>query len=476
MNPNESQEKAAKTVRRLLWVYFGLLLLEGALRKWIVPQLSNPLLVIRDPVALLIYFYALTAHVFPRNGWTLALVILGALSTVATVVQLFPYLPLKPIALITIYGVHANFFHLPLIFVMAEVLRPEDVKKFGWWILAIVIPMAVLMVAQFRAAPDAFLNRTAGGEGEMMLSALGKVRTAGPFSFVIGVVAYVGLASAYLLWGALRPGIYRTWLLSAAGAAMLVGIAVSGSRTVVSGCILVLACLVVVFFLRREAVNRVGLALMIALPVAFIASRFAVFQEGVNVLSTRFNEVAEASEQSMALGLLGRVYGPFVEAWQVLSKAPFLGYGLGIGTNVGANILTGHSVFLLTEDEPARIILECGPILGVAYVLLRLALAVWIGWMCLKAVRRGNLLPLFLFSSTCVSLVDGQFGQPTILGFAVFATGLTLAALNAEREVILTPGLPAGPPIKRVVRRSVFAERLHGTPAVHAPSHGPVDR
>ena len=90
INPKEAQEKAAGTVRKLLWVYFWLLLLEGALRKWIVPQLSNPLLVIRDPFVLAIYYYALRAHVFPRNGWTISLLILGALSTVATAASYAP--------------------------------------------------------------------------------------------------------------------------------------------------------------------------------------------------------------------------------------------------------------------------------------------------------------------------------------------------------------------------------------------------
>ena len=80
--------------------------------------------------------------------------------------------------------------------------------------------MAALMVVQFRASPDAFVNRTAGGEGEMMMSALGKVRTAGTFSFVTGVVSFFSLATGYLVWAVLRRNVYRNWLLAAAGAAL----------------------------------------------------------------------------------------------------------------------------------------------------------------------------------------------------------------------------------------------------------------
>ena len=35
-----------------IWIYFYLLIFEGALRKWFLPSLATPLLVVRDPVAL----------------------------------------------------------------------------------------------------------------------------------------------------------------------------------------------------------------------------------------------------------------------------------------------------------------------------------------------------------------------------------------------------------------------------------------
>src|SRR5438128_1892579 len=49
-----SQLSIDKTLKRLIWLYFWLLIFEGVFRKWIVPQLANPLLLVRDPVLLLI--------------------------------------------------------------------------------------------------------------------------------------------------------------------------------------------------------------------------------------------------------------------------------------------------------------------------------------------------------------------------------------------------------------------------------------
>jgi len=475
---DSSEEKAKRHIRRLIWLYFWLLLIEGALRKWVLPDYSNPLLLVRDPVVIAIYLWAIPARVFPRNGWTIALVVIGFLSLLATFVQLWPYLSPKMIALVGGYGFRSNFFHLPLIFVMANVLRPEDVKRFGWWTLLILVPMSMLMAAQFGAAPDAFLNRTPGGEGETMMAALGKVRTAGTFSFVVGVAAYLSLATGYLVWGLLKPGLYKSWLLTVAGIALVVGIAVSGSRLTVGACAVVVASLVLVVILSRDAVNRFGHALIVILILGFVVSRLPVFHEGVNVLSARFTEVAAASEQSVTRGLIARVFASFEDAFFVYGKAPFLGYGLGIGTNAGAKFLTGHSGFLLTEGEWSRIFLESGPVLGLAYVAWRFALVGRIGWLCMRSVRLGNLLPILLFSSSFLPMISGQFGQPTILGFAVFTTGLALAALNMK-EVQAKPG--ASPPTRAKVAipmrgRSAYAERLHGSEAGPPQSNGAADR
>src|SRR5215211_7907864 len=368
MNKNGSHEKTLDHIRWLIWAYFWLLILEGALRKWVLPQLSNPLLIVRDPILVAAYFLALRARVFPMNRWVIAIGVIGILSTLLTFVPLWPYLRPSRIALVAGYGFRSNFLHLPLIFLMGRVLRIEDVKRFGYWTLLLMIPMALLLVAQFQAAPDAFLNRTAGGEGEMMTTALGKVRTAGTFSFVIGVVAYCALATAFLIGAALKRDVYQNWILFAAGSAIVIGVAVSGSRSVVGACAVVVSSLALILLLRPSAVNRFGQTLIVALILGLIVTRTPIFREGFNVLSARFSEVAEASEKSIGGGLIERVLNDFRDSFFVLRKAPPLGYGLGVGTNAGGRFLTGHNRFLLSEGEWSRILLESGPFFGLAFI------------------------------------------------------------------------------------------------------------
>jgi hypothetical protein len=126
-----------------------------------------------------------------------------------------------------------------------------------------------------------------------------------------------------------------------------------------------------------------------------------------------------------------------------------------MGTNVAASLLYGQRGFLLAEGEPARVLLESGPIVGSAYLLLRTAITVYIGWVCLMSLKRyGKTLPLLLFSGCFNDIIQGQFSQPTELGYAVIAGGLCLAAAHpapvtepAEGDEAGSSGAPPLPPM-----------------------------
>ena len=67
-------------MRKLVWIYFVLLMMEGALRKWLLKGFSEPLLIIRDPIVLLIYFQAYNSGLFPDNSRIRFLIGLGIIS------------------------------------------------------------------------------------------------------------------------------------------------------------------------------------------------------------------------------------------------------------------------------------------------------------------------------------------------------------------------------------------------------------
>ncbi|MEN3369410.1 MAG: hypothetical protein V7609_1553 [Verrucomicrobiota bacterium] len=474
---SDTNEKAITWVKRLIWLYFVLLVFEGTLRKWILPQYSDVLLVVRDPVALAIYFMALKARVFPRNNYILSLGIIAVLSWLVSVVVLEPYLSLKPLILVTGFGFRSNFLHLPLIFVIGKVFDREDVLKLGKWVLIGLMPMAVLLAVQFNAEPDSFINRTAGiGENQQITAGGGKIRPPGTFSFVSGVIFYAALSAAYLLYGSLTRGLFRNWLLYGGGFALVVTIGVSGSRSVLLAVLVVLSSLLAIIVFRPSAVNQFGRNLLIVVVVLLLAARLPVFKEGVQVLSDRFTSVAESEEKSIAGGLLSRTFFGFTEGFLLLGRAPLGGYGLGIGTNGGAKFLTGRAVFLLTEGEWARVILESGPILGLAYLAWRTMLTLKLGLLSVRRLKEGNILPIMLYCAGFLSLLNGQFGQPTNLGFAVFVCGLCLAAANSGVSAESEPAGPDIPALRPVARRSRYAEGLHSFPGARLLPDDFVDR
>src|SRR5947209_2668516 len=318
---------SVKAVRILIWVYLILLLIEGALRKWVLPSLSDPLLVIRDPVVLAIYVCAIRAHVFPGNVYVVLIGIIGGLSMLVSILLLYDYIPLKVILLVTGYGYRSNYLHLPLIFVIAETLDLEDVKKIGRWTLLLMIPLAVLMIIQFKASPDSFINKTVGlGEGQQHATAGGKIRPPATFSFISGPVFYLSAAAAFLIYGALTVRIYKGWLLLISSAAVLAAVMVSGSRACVLAVGLVSLAILVILMVQPSAVNKIGGTLLALAILGFFfvlfGSHVPFLKEGMDVLSERFTSSAEVAETTVVGGLLERVLDEFTEQFGYLSKIP----------------------------------------------------------------------------------------------------------------------------------------------------------
>ena len=466
--------KALRATRALIYIYLILLVAEGALRKWVVPQLSNPLLIIRDPVVLLIYIAALRARCFRLNGFVVSAAIIGLLSWIAGVIVLLDYFPPQTVLLVTIFGVRSNFLHLPLIFVIAAAFDLDDVKRVGWWTIVGLIPMAGLMAWQFHAAPEAFVNRTAGvGEGTQILTSGGKIRPPGPFSFVSGAIFYLSAGAAFLLHAMLSKLPYKNWLLCAAGLGLLVGIGDSGSRGTVLSVALVVGSLGIILLVRPDAMTKVGRNILVGAILLWAVSHVPIFRQGVDILSQRFTESAEVAETSVVGGLFQRVFEGFAQSVIHTPQAPWLGYGLGVGTNGGSAFLMGHSAFLLTEDEWTRIVFESGPILGWLFILWRVALTFNVGVVSYRALKAGNTLPIFLFSAAFFAILNAPLGQPTSAGFAVVLAGLCLAAARRKDAPIETTAaaVPMPPPLRG---RSIFAARLHERPLDQ--TNGAVDR
>lgn len=435
-------------LRRSIWVYLLLLLFEGVLRKWVLPQYANPLLIIRDPVVILIYVLALRASKFPHSLMLIALYAIAALSLLVSL--MFGSASL----VVNVFGLRTNFLHLPLIFLIGNTLRLQDVLSMGRVFLVASPLIAVLMVLQFQSPPDARLNRGTIGDGEagQLEVAFGRIRPAAVFSYNTGAGQFLTVTLAFLLAGATKR-LYPPPLLVVAAGSILLAMIVSGSRTTVLSCGLVIAAFLGTISLRPQQIIR-GLFVGVAvIGMGVVLARTELGGIGFETLSARFTGAREAEGH-----FLGRVWRDFADPFQSLT---LFGVGLGLGTNVGARLATGTIQYLVAEGEWGRILGESGIVAGLAYLVWRMGVALQLLAASIRAGRTGHPLPLLLLSCAGILMINGQFGQTTTLGFAVLGMGLTLAALKGEPPAD-GPAVASPPMLKAVRGRSVIAEALHG--------------
>lgn len=445
-------------IKRLLWAYFFLLIFEGALRKWVLPSAANALVIARDPLVILIYLIALNARLFPGNVFMTCLVVI-ALSSLAVGLAVEQDTPL-----VALYGFQADFLHLPLIFLIPKVFTRADVRRIGFWTLLLSVPLAILMAAQFEAPFTSWLNAGAGADASQIGSALGHVRPAATFSFVTGAIAFFVTAAAFLVDSQFSGRSYPRWLVLSSALSLPLAVVTSGSRgfLVELGLVLIFTIVTSLVLQPRLRARCVQMVVLMAL-VGLVVNQFTVFQEGTQVFDARIRNASGAEGGSQ--GFVSRGTNELTHAFTILPDLPLLGVGLGVGTNGGSALLTGKRSFLLAEGEWDRILWESGPILGTALLLYRICLALWLCLVAARAARRGNTLPILLFSSCVTGIVNGDLGQPSALGFLVLGSGLSLAALRMPKSA---PSVGRAPrlddaPSRPIPGGHVLDRRVHGS-------------
>jgi hypothetical protein len=422
INPNPRMP----LLKKLLWLYFLLLIFEGALRKWVLPQFSAPLLLVRDPVALLIIWEAYRSHKWPRQ-WSSVIGLLAAGILVLCFIQLVigenPWF-------VALYGLRSYLLPFPVAFIMGECLDQEDLRKFGRCILWLLLPLTALEVAQYSAAPSSILNVGASLGTRQLEYAAGHVRASATFSYVTGPASYIPLAAAFLFYGIADDKLAKRWLLYAASVALLLAIPVTGSRSLAVLLLAVLACVVTAAMFGISQLTSALKAVVGLLVVAALVAQLPIVSESTRTFQERLTN-ASGTEGNAGNTIGSRVIFPIVQGAEAsLASDKWYGEGMGLGSNAAATLLTGTQKFLAGEGEFGRVLFEFGPAFGFAFMVFRFLLATMIAAKALSRVREHEPLAWFLVPSLFPLLAFGTLEQPTIQGFTVIAVGFSLAALK----------------------------------------------
>lgn len=414
------------TLKKLFWAYFLLLIFEGALRKWIFPPLSAPLLLIRDPIGLMIIFEAYREDKWPEK-WSGITGILTAVLLGICIVQLIaggnPWFA-------ALYGLRSYLLPFPVAFIMGENLDEADLRKFALCTIWILLPMTLIELGQYVSPSGSFLNKGAYEGAEQITYVGARVRASGTFSFVNGPSSFAPLAAAFILYGFVNEMVAKKWLFWAGSFALLLSIPIIGSRTLVYELGGVAVCAAIGALC---GVSQLFQTLKFAAPlliISFLVSLLPIFSEASVSLHQRFTQ-ASGSEGSLEHAAQERTVGTIIydiDQTDFFSN-PF-GFGMGTGAAAITKLTQGEVQFIGGEGEFGRVLYELGPFPGLFFMLFRLFLAVYVAAMAVARARNHQPLALLLVPLMYTSLFMTIMEQPTAQGFMVISLAFSLAALK----------------------------------------------
>lgn len=411
-----------------VWAYLLLFIFEGALRKWVAPGLSTPLLMVRTPIVVYMFVVA------SQRGWIKNPYVKG-LMVMSTICFFTALLFGHHNLFIAAFGWHNYFLHFPFIVIAAHILNRNDVIKMGRCILYISVPMTLLIIQQFYSPQSAWVNIGVGGEGSSGFGgAMGYFRPSGTFAFTSGYTAFESLVCSFLVYFFMEnrnlPAslkIKNIYLYVIAFCYVLC-LPYSMSRSMVFNTVIILSFVVLCSTRSLRSLKQLLLSLLVLSVVAYIAVKSGYMGESVDAISLRFEQASDV-EGGLEGTIWDRYIGGFVNS--LIMDVPILGYGLGIGTNVGAKFINGDMFTIFNAESGFGLIIgEVGLLFGIFFIYFRMA---WAIDLFVRVMRqRGNTLSIVLLPIACLTLATGGIGAVPMMGYLVCVSFLGMASLKRK--------------------------------------------
>ncbi len=425
---------------RLIFFIYILSLVEGPLRKWLLPGLATPIYFLRDPFVLFLYAYCLHRNLVATSNWWK--IWLG-FAAIASLLGGFPYMLAGYDPRAWLIGVRAYWLYMPIAFVVASTVRHDDLRRFIRLNLLLAAPYAALVIAQYKSPVHAWINGGISGEEDYAMVANDVVRPYGLFTYTGQNVIFSAFLFAMALSLLIDMKDYKAPLfLSATGGVSVACIAVlSGSRSIY----MLLGATLLVTVLGAYLTNSVGRALRTTIVAAGFCMLAAylfveVFTDAFQAMQVRMEQTAGEGpiEKRALFDLLGWTFA--------LRDAPILGEGIGLGIPVVGR-LVDRPFLEFSESELMRNTHELGVIIGVMFVMLRFAFAAHLVRVAFRAARAGypGFLPFAGYAAVTIGVSQLTFSTINAF-FFWFAAGLVLSSVKGATAGRLSSSRPGAAP------------------------------
>lgn len=383
-----------KNIKPYLIFFYVWVLLEGILRKWIAPSISNALFL--GKLVFSIYFTLQLIQlnrkkILADNNVILALTGYMIYLFITFFIGALNYGPIIPLLGLT---VHIAYF--PLFFMIPLVLKSKnDLLKVLKYFNYIVLLIFILGIYQYTLPSDHFLNK--------YVNDIGYVAQVGDAVRITTIFPYVGLSQYFIVFAALISFIQFVLKIGKVHI-VAVNIILGAVCVFMTGARFALGFYFVAFIaflLLAKPFNVVNskqfFRIIIILPVlAIFASQTSFFQAAVSNFESRISN-ADNSEDRLI-----DVFTPF----KFSENAGFFGHGLGVTANPSQAFIHNRSNLpSYWEEESERIVIEQGMLGFIVLVLFRLTILVYL----FKVMRRekdkqlkGLLLFFFIYQVPAV--------------------------------------------------------------------------
>lgn len=406
-----------------------IVIFEGAFRKWMTHELTVPLLLIRDFLAVYALYWSIkVGKMNARQPGAKALWLWSVFVVLWGFIQFGINKTSLPIIII---GIRYWLLYLWFAYAAAVSLSTNDFRYIASTLYLVLILMVPLIIVQFYSASDAFINQQVDGDyTNVFLVTSDIVRTTGTFSFTLGYTTFLAFITPFILAPLISEHNFykQKWMHYLLILALAVAVMYSGSRAAILmfGLQFLSYIYFSLFYSKTRNVGSVFSLFSILLIVIFVPF-FSTL--AVDATVERFEDAAVS--ENFAERILFNFFGG--RDW--FEKISFFGEGLGKGTNLAAFINYGERDFLLAEMETPRILLE-GGLIGFAFVSIKI-LVITFGLKRATRIAKltGIILPLMIWFSLAIGLITWSIiGQLTVnaLGYMLLSLGIALLRLDVS--------------------------------------------
>ncbi len=417
--------------RRLVKIALVLVIFEGAVRKWLLPSLSQFVYFGKDFILVIAYmkYFASREPKYDRVALDSLLLFLIVANSLFIMVQACNFSLGSPI--VGLIGVRNYLVFLPLIFIVKELFRSqEELANYIKMYLVLVIPVVALAILQHFSPADSPLNMYVSEEDAAKALVGTRVRTTGTFSYIAGFASYLQTMAALAI-PMLVLQLDRSWhnILRGILVAIVTGIIFSGSRTPVLSVIL----FVLAYFVCNKVLRKMGLYKKFIIPGLVMAMVLLQFLAGsLESLIQRFS-----NDQHLGMRVLASITTPF----DYILHSGFWGYGAGATYQAVGRIRemfglpSGEQIPVFFESEPERIMLELGPLGFMLWYALRIRLMIVL-WRCYSSLSFPLLreLALSCFLVHSISFLGQMVFQVTFSVYYWFLAGFALLLPSIEQR------------------------------------------